>query len=115
MSSEGEAPGIVPEPGQNDESLRSEIEEGAALSPAEDNAPDTKEEASGTDAPTRSLKEKVKRNIIRFGIIFAFLFIVFIGLTVLLYPTISNFVNNKNATRVISGYSDTIKGISEKD
>ena len=73
------------------------------------------EEAEEADAKPQGLRNGIKRTIIRLAVIFAFLFIIFVGLTVVLYPYISNFVNTKNASRVLDGYSRAIHEMSETD
>ncbi|NLA86642.1 MAG: class C sortase [Clostridiales bacterium] len=77
----------------------------------------TEEILDGGAAPEqkRSLGRRIKRNLIRFGVIIAFLFIIFVGLTVMLYPNISNFVNTKNASRVINIYEESLVPLSDTD
>ena len=75
--------------------------------------PDLAVEA-GTEAP-KNLKSKLKRTMMRVGILAAFLLVIFIGLTVILYPSISNYVNAKNATRVINIYDDALVALSPVD
>ena len=70
-------------------------------------------EEAVTEAP--SLRSGIKRVIMRFTVIFVFLLIIFIGLTVVLYPYISNFVNTKNASRVLDSYSTALNDLSETD
>jgi len=38
-----------------------------------------------------------------------------VGLSVLLYPTISNLVNERNSSKIIENYDDKVKSISAKD
>ena len=63
----------------------------------------------------QSLRGRVKRTIVRFAVMFVFLFIIFIGLIIVLYPYISNYVNTKNASYVLDGYSSAMKEMSETD
>jgi sortase A len=44
-----------------------------------------------------------------------FLVILLIGLCVLLYPSVSNYINEKNASRVISIYDDKLTALSAAD
>lgn len=53
--------------------------------------------------------------LVRVLIISAFLLVFIIGMSVMLYPSISNYVNEKNQSRVIGGYKDSISGLSEAD
>ena len=57
----------------------------------------------------------IKRLIGRLAVILVFLLIIFVGLTVVLYPYISNFVNTKNASRVVDSYSSAMKNMSKTD
>jgi len=48
-------------------------------------------------------------------ILLVFLLILFIGLSVLLYPSVSNYINEKNQSRVISIYDDNLTALSAAD
>lgn len=52
--------------------------------------------------------KKIIPNII-FGLIFL------VGLAIFLYPSVSNYVNSKNQSRVISNYEDALAAISKED
>ena len=87
---------------------------------ADNASQDSGEASSEESAPEdvsepQSLRGRVKRTIIRFAVMFVFLFIIFIGLIIVLYPYISNYVNTKNASYVLDGYSSAIKEMSETD
>ncbi len=41
--------------------------------------------------------------------------IFFVGLSVLLYPTVSNYINVRHSTQVISNYDEAVAEMSEKD
>lgn len=48
-------------------------------------------------------------------ILAVFLVILFAGLAVLLYPTVSNYINERNQSRVISSYDDNLTALSAAD
>ncbi len=56
---------------------------------------------------SRKFKKQIQ-NII-FGIIFL------VGLAVFLYPSVSNYINSKNQSRVISTYQDALSSMTEED
>lgn len=37
------------------------------------------------------------------------------GLSVLLYPTVSDYINNKNSSRAIASYDDAVGQMAEED
>lgn len=37
------------------------------------------------------------------------------GLSILLYPTVSNYINQKNQSRVVAAYNDTVSNMTEED
>ena len=41
--------------------------------------------------------------------------IFFVGLAVMLYPTISDYINQRNQTRVVNSYSQQVDGLSDAD
>ena len=43
------------------------------------------------------------------------LIIFFIGLSLLLYPSISNYVHELNGSKIIGGYSEAVSRLSEED
>jgi sortase A len=57
------------------------------------------------------MSKKFKKQIpnIIFGIIFL------VGLAVFLYPSVSNYINSKNQSRVISTYQDALSSMTEED
>ena len=57
------------------------------------------------------MSKKLKKQIpnIIFGIIFL------VGLAVFLYPSVSNYINSKNQSRVISTYQDALSSITQED
>lgn len=79
--------------------------------------------SGGTDANTpASPREpeikshpRVKRLISMAAVILAFLLVLFVGLCVMLYPSISEYVNSKNQSRVIDGYKSAAGALPEAD
>lgn len=67
------------------------------------------------DAPKKKKKKKKKFRPMNVLIIGAFALFFTVGLIVLLYPTISNYVNNKNQSRVMGVYRETVAHIDETD
>ena len=57
------------------------------------------------------MSKKLKKQIpnIIFGIIFL------VGLAVFLYPSVSNYINSKNQSRVISSYQEALNSFTEED
>ena len=57
------------------------------------------------------MNKKLKKQIpnIIFGIIFL------VGLAVFLYPSVSNYINSKNQSRVISSYQEALNSFTEED
>lgn len=53
----------------------------------------------------------MKKNLSTYILIFVFL----VGLSVILYPTVSNYVNQKNQSRAIAAYDEEISKMSPKD
>lgn len=47
------------------------------------------------------------------NIILVLIFLV--GLSILLYPTVSNYINQKNQSRVVAAYNDTVSNMTEED
>ena len=43
------------------------------------------------------------------------LIVVLVGLAIMAYPTISNFLVERNASRVVSGYEKAVSGLSDED
>lgn len=43
------------------------------------------------------------------------IFIFLIGLSVLLYPSVSNFINMQNSSKIIAGYDEIVKNMSKDD
>ena len=41
--------------------------------------------------------------------------IFFVGLAVMLYPTISDYINQRNQTRVVNSYAQQVDGLSAAD
>ena len=41
--------------------------------------------------------------------------IFFVGLAVMLYPTISDYINQRNQTRVVNSYAQQVDGLSDAD
>ncbi len=78
--------------------------------PEPGDAPKNEAEAEPTAKPSR-LKKIIKQLLI----IVIFLFVVFVGLLVLLYPSVSNYVNTKNASIAIENYNNTLHELSEVD
>ena len=97
------------------EDLESILEEYTNETP--DASPQTGAKVSpqSADPPHRTTAQKIKRKLMQISILLAFLLIVTIGLMIMLYPQISNYVNTKNASRVISGYEKALDEVSEVD
>ena len=57
------------------------------------------------------MSKKLKKTLpnIIFGIIFL------VGLSIFLYPSVSNYINSKNQSRAISGYQEALSGLSQED
>lgn len=47
------------------------------------------------------------------NIILVLIFLV--GLSILLYPTVSNYINQKNQSRVVAAYNETVSNMTEED
>jgi sortase A len=60
-------------------------------------------------------KRQSPRWLRRLGVILGFIVIFVVGLTVLFYPQLSNYVNEKNASRVIANYDSAVDQLSGKD
>lgn len=58
---------------------------------------------------------RLKRRLMQIGVILGFVLVVFIGLIVTLYPQISDFVNTKNASRVIDIYDEALVALADMD
>lgn len=43
------------------------------------------------------------------------IFIFFVGLSVLLYPSVSNYINQKNQSRAVANYEKTAAEMTQKD
>lgn len=48
-------------------------------------------------------------------ITFCMVLLLFAGLSLLLYPTVSNYWNSKHSTQAISGYAEQVAGLDEKE
>lgn len=59
------------------------------------------------------MRNKKKRKRILFDI--ARIFVLLVALSVLLYPTISNYLYEKNSSRAVNNYDDTLKKMEEKE
>jgi hypothetical protein len=58
--------------------------------------------AEGTEENCVPAKERrLKRTLTRISVLVVFILILYIGLTVLLYPTVSNYINEKNQSRIL--------------
>ena len=57
------------------------------------------------------MSKKFKKQIP--NIIFVIIFLV--GLAVFLYPSVSNYINSKNQSRVISSYQEALNSFTEED
>lgn len=69
-----------------------------------------------TDEVVADKKGKRKKiNIVNVLIIAAFLLIFSIGLVVMFYPNISNYINEKNQSRVVSVYHENVAQLDETD
>lgn len=62
-----------------------------------------------------STGRRQRRILTRVLILAIFLVILFIGLSALLYPTVSNYINEKNQTRVINIYDENLAVLSAAD
>lgn len=60
-------------------------------------------------------RKKLKRILRRAAVLGPFLLIVLIGLNVLLYPQMSNYINVKNQTRAIDTYVNTVSTLNYQD
>ena len=56
-------------------------------------------------------KKKLKKHIP--NIIFAIIFLV--GITIFLYPSVSNYINSKHQSRAISNYEELLNSVTEED
>lgn len=81
-------------------------------SPQENRSTETEGRESAEKKP---LKERVKRTIIKVVVILGFLLIVLIGVMVSFYPQISNYVNEKNQSRVVDGYREAVEQLDDTD
>lgn len=63
----------------------------------------------------KTKKPLLKSIIIQSGVIAFFLLIVLAGVTVMFYPDLSDYINRKNATRVMASYQQAVEVISEED
>ena len=57
------------------------------------------------------MKKKIKKQLP--NIIFGFIFLA--GIAIFLYPSVSNYINSKNQSQVISNYEEMLGTISEED
>ena len=87
--------------------------DGESLSPDESSNPVPGAEEENKKKPSTS--HKPRRILIRVLTLLIFIVILFIGLSVLLYPSVSNFVNEKNQSRVINIYDDGLVALSAAD
>lgn len=68
--------------------------------------------------PVLQKKEKtlsMKLILTRIGVIVVFLVIFLIGVTVMFYPDLSDYINRKNASRVMASYQQAVDVLSEVD
>lgn len=77
-----------------------------------DAAPDH-DKAGPQEQPSE--KGSVKSLIMRLAIMAVFLFIVLFGLMVIFYPQISEYVNEKNQSRVIESYGEALASLPQAD
>lgn len=85
--------------------------------PRPDEAADPAPEAEGKTENQKepSAGRRPRRILTRVLILAVFLVILFIGLSVLLYPAVSNYVNEKNQSRVINIYDENLAALSAVD
>ncbi|HBQ46730.1 MAG TPA: class C sortase [Ruminococcaceae bacterium] len=60
-------------------------------------------------------KSSAKAIVQRVAVIAVFALIALIGLNVLFYPQLSDYINNKNASRAISGYDRAVSSLNRAD
>lgn len=53
----------------------------------------------------------MKHKILKYGLVFAFL----LGIALILYPPVSDFINSRNQSRVVQQYQDAVSAISENE
>ena len=53
----------------------------------------------------------MKRNILKYLLIFIF----FLGIALLLYPAVSDYVNSRNQSTVIQSYQDAVENIGDDE
>jgi len=69
-----------------------------------------------TEVPMKeTTRKKLKRILRRTAVLVPFVLIVMIGMCVLLYPQMSNYINVKNQTRAIDTYVDTVSTLNYQD
>lgn len=79
---------------------------------ADDNAEPAEAETSPPEAPAKQGKKSSVTNILIVG---AVALIFTIGLIIMLYPQISNYVNQKNQSRVVAGYREAVSALDPVD
>lgn len=71
-------------------------------------------EAEKTDEP-KAEKRSVKSIVVRLLAVFAFVLVFAVGLIIMLYPSISDYVNHKNQSRAVSGYREAVNAVDSTD
>ncbi len=54
---------------------------------------------------------QMKHKLLKCGLVFAF----FLGITLILYPPVSDYINTRNQSRVVQNYQDTVSEISDNE
>ena len=53
----------------------------------------------------------MKQKILKYGLAFAF----FLGIVLMLYPSVSDYFNSRNMATIVQGYQDAVRGIKENE
>ena len=77
----------------------------APTPPAEEPMPDSENAALEGESSKRSTKTTITNILIIFG----FLLVFTVGLVIMFYPSISNYVNQKNSSRVLQTYREEVQ------
>jgi len=75
----------------------------------------TAAEAMAAKAAAETSGSKIKRILSKAAIILGFAIIFIVGLSILLYPKLSNYINEKNQSRVIEAYRLQMEALSQID
>ena len=56
-------------------------------------------------------ESQMKQKILKYGLAFAF----FLGIVLMLYPSVSDYFNSRNMATIVQGYQDAVRGIKENE